>query len=217
MAAAILAIPTSSSEDAPRRYVGVVTVGAFHIAALYVFLTALNILPSPIPDTDVRFRSLPPDRPPAVTNPMPPVGTPDRFAQPEKPEAHEPIIKTADNTPHLFRPPQNPGAGEGRPTLPQAGVTAAARGIADTHTIPRYPMIALRLGHEGDVRLKLTIDEHGGVIGAELLNSSGHDELDDAAIAWVKAHWRYTPALQNGNPVQSNMNVVVTFRLDQAR
>ena len=55
------------------------------------------------------------------------------------------------------------------------------------------------------------------LVAAELQSSSGHSELDDAAIAWLKAHWRYTPAMQSGKAVPSNTSVVVTFRLDQVR
>jgi protein TonB len=149
---------------------------------------------------------------------MPPVVTPNWFFQPAKPVPRQPVIETAEPTPHPL-PPQTPQTSNGKqnPVAPIPGPTLPARGIAGTHTIPHYPMLALRLGHAGNVRLKLTVDEQGRVVAAELLNSSGHDELDDAAIAWVKAHWRYTPALQNGTAVESSMSVVVTFRLDQAR
>jgi protein TonB len=215
--AAILAIPTSSSENTARRYLGVAAVGSLHIAVIYVLLTALNIIPSPIPNTGVQFHWLPPDRPTTVPNPMPPAGPPKKFVEPNRPTPHRPIFQTAEPTPNPLPPPQNPGAGEGTQKLPPPGVMTLAHAIAGTHTIPHYPMVALRLGHEGDVRLKLTIDGHGDVIAADLLTSSGHDELDAAAIAWVKAHWRYTPAMQSGNPVQSSASVTVTFRLDQAR
>jgi protein TonB len=216
--AAILAIPTSSSENAARRYLGVTAVGSLHIAAIYVLLTALNIIPSPIPNPDVQFHWLPPDRSTKVDHPIPPVGRPNTmFARPDKPIAHEPVIKTAEPTPNPLPLPQNPGTTEGTRTLPPPGLMTSARAVAGTHMIPRYPMIALRLGYEGDVRLRLIIDEHGNVIAADLLTASGHDELDAAAIAWVKAHWRYTPAMQSGNPVQSSVSVTVTFRLDQAR
>lgn len=215
--AAVLAIPASSSESTARRYVGVAAVGSLHVAVIYVLLTALNIIPSPITSRDVQLRWLPADHATKVLDRVPPVGPPNWLAPPRKPMPHEPVITTAKPTPNPLPPTQNPGAGEGQRTLPPAGVSEPARGIANTHTIPRYPMIALRLGHEGDVRLKLTVDEQGNVTTADLLTSSGYDELDNAAIAWVKAHWRYTPALQSGDPVRSNANVTVTFRLDQAR
>ena len=214
--AAVLAIPTSSSEISARRYVGVVAVGSLHVAVIYVLLTALNIIPSPIPTPAIQW--LPPQHTPQTKPADPPIPTPTKFIHPVAPIPQQPTFDTAEPKQSLL-PPQNPTGEQGTPdhVVPPAGPTSPAQGIASTHTIPRYPMFAVRLAHEGSVRLKLTIDEQGSVVAAELQSSSGHSELDDAAIAWVKAHWRYTPAMQSGKAVPSNTSVVVTFRLDQVR
>jgi protein TonB len=75
----------------------------------------------------------------------------------------------------------------------------------------------VRFGYEGTVRLRIAVDQHGNVVSADVLGSSGHADLDEAAIGWVKAHWRYEPAMQNGNAVSAATNAVVTFRLDRSR
>jgi len=67
------------------------------------------------------------------------------------------------------------------------------------------------------VRLRIAIDEQGNATAAEVETSSGYQELDSAAIAWVKAHWRYQPAMQGGRAVSSATEAVVTFRLNQIR
>jgi TonB family protein len=48
-----------------------------------------------------------------------------------------------------------------------------------------------------------------------VVSSSGHADLDEAAVAWVKSHWRYQPAMQNGGAVPATTNAVVTFTLNQ--
>jgi protein TonB len=92
-------------------------------------------------------------------------------------------------------------------------VIVTARVIADTHTIPNYPPLSVRLGQTGDVRLKLTIDERGAVVAATVEKSSGYDALDNAAVAWVIAHWRYEPATKDGKPFATTTDAQVTFRL----
>jgi TonB family protein len=51
--------------------------------------------------------------------------------------------------------------------------------------------------------LKLTIDDKGSVTEAVVGNSSGFERLDEAAISWVKAKWRYMPAMQGTKAVAS--------------
>jgi len=82
-----------------------------------------------------------------------------------------------------------------------------------THTTPDYPPLDKRLGHEGNVLLKLAIDERGMVVDTQIERSSGYESLDRAAADWVRSHWRYHPATQAGDAVPSNAEVTVTFRL----
>jgi protein TonB len=89
--------------------------------------------------------------------------------------------------------------------------------MANTHTIPPYPPMGIRLGHEGTVRLAIQLDEQGNVIAAQVIASSGYEELDAAAVAWVKSHWRYQPAMRDGQPVPATTRAAVTFRLNQIR
>lgn len=115
-----------------------------------------------------------------------------------------PTISVPLTVPHTLGTPQ------------QVGATSALRAIGSTHTIPPYPSIAIRLAHEGTARLKISVDAQGNVVTAELVQSTGHDELDAAALAWVKTHWRYQAALKDGDAIAASTEAVVTFRLDQA-
>jgi protein TonB len=69
------------------------------------------------------------------------------------------------------------------------------------------------LGEQGTLRLHLAIGTDGTVEAARIEVSSGHQRLDNAAVEWVKAHWRYEPALQGVKPIPSTATAEVTFRL----
>ena len=93
----------------------------------------------------------------------------------------------------------------------------AAVSIIATHTIPAYPPIARRIGAEGKVTFRLTVTPEGRVSEAEVVTSSGRDDLDQTAQAWIIAHWTYKPALANGVPVASKTLASVTFSLINQR
>ena len=99
------------------------------------------------------------------------------------------------------------------PQLQPAGPDRAAAGIIATHTIPPYPLIAMRLGEQGNVTLRLTVTADGHVAKADIVTSSGSHNLDDAAQQWILAHWRYRPALDKGQPVASQAVATVIFNL----
>ena len=67
------------------------------------------------------------------------------------------------------------------------------------------------------VTFRLIVSPEGRVIRAEVLASSGRDELDQTAQAWILAHWAYHPALENGVAVASQVLATVTFSLSDQR
>lgn len=107
-------------------------------------------------------------------------------------------------------PTQNQTTGT---TNVQRGPTQAAVGIISTHTVPPYPPIARRMGAQGKVTLRLTVSPQGRVVLADIVTTSGRDELDQAAQQWIVAHWTYKPALENGVAVGSRVLVTVNFNL----
>ncbi|MFQ5693502.1 MAG: energy transducer TonB [Nitrospinota bacterium] len=78
---------------------------------------------------------------------------------------------------------------------------------------PAYPRLAWRRGYEGRVRLLVTVSVQGLPVGIEVLGSSGHESLDEAAIEAVRK-WRFQPATTAGRPVESRLVVPVRFRID---
>ena len=66
--------------------------------------------------------------------------------------------------------------------------------IADANTdyapAPIYPKLALRRGLQGQVKLRLGINGNGVPVLIDLIESSGHEILDQAAIFALKK-WRF--------------------------
>lgn len=78
--------------------------------------------------------------------------------------------------------------------------------------LPRYPQRSLDSGEEGLVVFQFLIGLDGGVKDAVLVQSSGHDRLDDAAKkAFQKC--KFTPGLVNGAPAQAWVRQPFRWRL----
>lgn len=78
---------------------------------------------------------------------------------------------------------------------------------------PKYPRLCKLAGIEGVVTLKVLIGKDGLVIKAKIARSSGNDALDDAALSVAKDN-RFSPALQNSNPISLWVSYKVTFTLE---
>ena len=85
------------------------------------------------------------------------------------------------------------------------GVT---RGLLIQKTEPIYPPLARQARVQGDVVLKAIVSKEGNIKQLELI--SGHPMLAPAAIEAVQ-QWHYRPFLLNGEPVEVETQVTVTF------
>ena len=107
--------------------------------------------------------------------------------------------------------PAGAQAGEGdQPSKQAAGLTQAPVGLYNPP--PAYPARARRQGVQGTVLLRLLITSGGRVDKVDVVTSSGHRELDDAAIDAVGL-WRFRPALEGGVATDQWVDVPVVFRL----
>lgn len=75
-----------------------------------------------------------------------------------------------------------------------------------------YPVVARRNGYQGRVVVRLAVAADGRATGAEVLESSGYDVLDQSAVETLRA-WKLEPALTAGKAVPGSVNVPVRFRL----
>jgi protein TonB len=79
---------------------------------------------------------------------------------------------------------------------------------------PQYPYVARRQGLEGVVLLRVQMLANGTVGEVEIVTSSGHSALDNAALRAVKK-WTAIP-MRNGTQASHWANVPVNFRLQRA-
>lgn len=80
---------------------------------------------------------------------------------------------------------------------------------------PQYPLSARRRGMEGKVVLTAQVGADGRCGQVKLKQSSGYDALDAAALETVR-RWRFIPARRGRTPVDSWVEVPITFRLNEA-
>ena len=181
----------------------------------------------------------PPQAPPPVVETPKPVEPPKALAKPA-PTA-EPVVKkkvATKPTPAAEAPPAEiaavpprdttGGSGRGAPdaTGPRggggdAGSTGSGGGGGSGGTSaspaygsnpqPPYPMAARRMGLEGTVVLRVVVAPDGSPASVVVLQSSGHDVLDAAALETVQKRWRFVPARRNGIPVEDSVQVPIRF------
>ena len=88
--------------------------------------------------------------------------------------------------------------------------------VALNRIVPVYPRAARRKGHEGCVTVAAVVTETGVVASADVVASSGHAELDDAALAAVRTA-RFAPATEEGVCVSGRVRLVIAFKLKGGR
>jgi protein TonB len=92
--------------------------------------------------------------------------------------------------------------------IKQGGNVTAASILSQTR--PIYPALARQARIQGSVVLHAIIDKEGKVAQLEVV--SGHPLLVQAALDAVK-QWRYKPTLLNGDPVEVDTTITVTFTM----
>lgn len=78
---------------------------------------------------------------------------------------------------------------------------------------PKYPSLALNRGWEGKVLLLVKVTAGGLSEAVTVQRSSGHQMLDESAVAAVKK-WRFIPAKRGNTPVASSVKVPIVFNLN---
>jgi protein TonB len=106
------------------------------------------------------------------------------------------------------------GSNTGSGSSLRAVLTAPAR-YSETPK-PAYPDSARREGREGQVMLRVLIDERGETKTVEVSRSSGSDTLDQAAASAIK-RWRFHPARSGDQPIESWVSVPIDFRLTDTK
>jgi len=98
------------------------------------------------------------------------------------------------------------------PTPAPAPLFVAATPRVELNELPEYPRRARARGWEGTTLIQLHIDVEGRVTSGVVLTSSGHEELDRAALL-AAGRWRFTAARSGDTPVESIVEAPIVWRL----
>jgi periplasmic protein TonB len=173
-----------------------------------------------------------PPTPPAPPASTPPTPQPKQEAKPKTKAKPEPKAKTPE--PSSTPPPDTSqakaaeAAKAAESQMPNAAVApASSQGTSGTpiqtdigklivvyqpDADPYYPSFSKRAGEQGEVVVRLIIDETGVVEEAVLLRSSGFARLDRAAEQ-IGRRYRFKPYSVNGNPARISTNLLIKFNL----
>ncbi len=98
----------------------------------------------------------------------------------------------------------------------QQAVVEITRQPKLAYTPPKlnYPITAINNNEQGKVKIEANITITGAVGELKIIQSSGFQALDQAAIKWFKK-LKFTPALSQGKVVSTKVVQVVSFNLQE--
>ena len=151
--------------------------------------------------------------------PVVPVEAPPEVQEPP-PVAQEPeqVIEEVVKKEEPLPPPSVQKA------LGNSSINAAATQGAKTelqpsylrNPAPRYPLEARRNKWEGTALLNVSVDKDGHSSKVNVLQSSGYDILDNAAVKTV-GEWKFRPAKMGNMAVESSVQVPIRFEIEKER
>ena len=77
---------------------------------------------------------------------------------------------------------------------------------------PQYPSSLLKKGIGGKVIVSCVIDAKGNLSSSSIRQSSGHPELDKAALTAV-GRWKFKPAVRGGKAFKATCNIPFNFEV----
>ena len=117
--------------------------------------------------------------------------------------------KSESQTPNATVAPATTSGSSGTPIQTDIGkLVVVYQPDADAY----YPSFSKRSGEQGEVVVRLIIDESGSVEDVALLRSSSFPRLDRAATE-IGRRYRFKPFLVNGSPQRISTNLLIKFNL----
>ena len=207
-----------SAPSATRRSGLLMVVVGLHAAVIAIVIAAKTVVPQImemplivdlIPAAEIK---LPEPKPLPVTKPQP------VFQKPQARPTPTPVIEATQspvatsNAPVASPPDVKPAP----PAPPAEAPVVQARFDADylKNPAPPYPPLSRRMGEEGKVILRVSVNPQGGADQVDIRSSSGSQRLDESALTTVK-HWKFIPAKRGDSAVQSWVLVPIVFKLEQ--
>ncbi|WP_310491337.1 energy transducer TonB [Dechloromonas sp.] len=208
------------SRPSPFQRSGLLTaVIGLHVGVFLLILAAKTVVPQimEIPlvvdllETQ-EIKKEPVAKPLPMTKPVA-VKTPQTPA----PKAAAPVVEATQSTiPAPAAVVAAPVEAKPAPVAPPAEPVSQARFDADylKNPAPAYPPLSRRMGEEGKVVLRVSVNAQGSADGVEIRTSSGSQRLDESAQKTVR-NWKFIPAKRGESAVQSWVLVPIIFKLEQ--
>jgi len=208
------------SRPSPFQRSGLLTaVIGLHVGVFLLILAAKTVVPQimEIPlvvdllETQ-EIKKEPVAKPLPMTKPVA-VKTPQTAA----PKAAAPVVEaTQSNVPAPAAVVAAPVEAKPAPVAPPAEPVSQARFDADylKNPAPAYPPLSRRMGEEGKVVLRVSVNAQGSADSVEIRTSSGSQRLDESAQKTVR-NWKFIPAKRGDNAVQNWVLVPIIFKLEQ--
>ena len=216
-AVAYFAPPADKPLPLWRRSAALTTIVGLHALGLLVAFGMANRpeLVQPLQALTVRML----DRVPVPAKIEPPKAPPP--PAPHRATVAAPPVMTAAASAvadpgFVVAPQPEPRPVDIHPTASSApAAIVAARFDADYLQNPKpvYPSMSRRQGEEGKVVLRVRVSAQGAAFSVEIKQSSGYARLDEAARLAVEK-WRFVPARQGSDAVESSVLVPLNFTLD---
>ena len=154
---------------------------------------------------------------PVTPKKIPVIRKPDSLPAPTPEPAPMAKPKEAAPSPAPITPvPPRPAVAPVAPAQPKTETFTEANYRANykSNPKPEYPRIARSRGWQGKVLLRVQVTADGHSADVSVLQSSGHELLDDAAIEAVRK-WTFIPAKRGNTPVASTVTVPMQFKLNE--
>lgn len=154
----------------------------------------------------------PPPEPPTPTEPTPPVMVPESSPPVEPPKPRDSSKPPVADTPSRPVPPADSSCSHFAKCEPIESSQVVSLPAAVNRIAPKYPRSARRKGHEGRVLVEAEIGVAGEVLRVDVLDSSGHPELDSSAVDAVRSA-EFVSAKDGDRPVVGVIRLPIEFRL----
>lgn len=207
-----------SSPSASRRSGLLTVVIGLHAAVIAVVIAAKTVAPQIMEMPLIVDLVQPAEIKPPEAKPLPVTKPQPVFQKPQPRPTPTPVIEaTQSQVATANAPVASPPDVKPAPSAPPAEAPVVqARFDADylKNPAPPYPPLSRRMGEEGKVILRVSVNPQGGADQVEIRTSSGSQRLDESAVNTVK-HWKFIPAKRGDTAVQSWVLVPIAFKLEQ--
>ncbi len=139
------------------------------------------------------------EQPPKSTRPVPPASesVPEADVDPPSDSQSSPAASARQNT---------------QLSVSDEPVLVERPAFASPPAAPAYPELARQRRQQGTVVVEVQLDRNGAQVMRSLLQSSGIDSLDEAALTAVK-NWEFLPYRENGRTRLSRVRLPIRFSL----